>query len=226
MKYKFVFVSKNEIFKMPEDELNKYDDIISLYFPNNSESLAKIYNSVLNADNGESDYIFLIHSDVVFNISDTISHLNSINGKYDVIGLCGCSKISVGQSPLNWYCGSIPYPNDRWGCVTHGELNGQISFFNIHHPNILDHEVACIDGLCIIFTRKAINSGLRFDEKLSPYDFYDTDISMQTILNYKMKLGVIVRKELQHWSAGKSILTPEFLKNEEIFRAKWGFKKH
>ena len=90
---------------------------------------------------------------------------------------------------------------------------------------MLDHEVACIDGLCIIFSRKAIDSGLRFDEALSPFDFYDTDISMQAVIKYKMKVGVIVRKELQHRSVGKSILTPGFLKNEETFRAKWGFQR-
>ena len=154
-----------------------------------------------------------------------MDQLERLNGKYDLVGLCGCAKISVGQSPLNWFCGSIPYPNDRWGCVTHGELGGQVSFFSQHYPDVLDHEVACIDGLCIIFSRKAIDSGLRFDEALSPFDFYDTDISMQAVLKYKMKVGVIVRKELQHWSVGKSILTPGFLKNEEVFRAKWGFQR-
>jgi hypothetical protein len=154
-----------------------------------------------------------------------MSQLETTSGKYDLMGFCGCSKISVGQSPLNWYCGSIPFPEYRWGCVTHGEIGNQTSFFSAHHPNITDHEVSCIDGLCIIFTRKAIDSGLRFDENLSPFDFYDTDISMQAILKYNLKIGVLVRKELQHWSIGKSILTPEFIKNEDIFRAKWKFER-
>ena len=48
---------------------------------------------------------------------------------------------------------------------------------------------------------------------------------MQAVLKYGMKIGVIVRKELQHWSVGKSILTPEFLKNEDVFRIKWGFQR-
>ena len=79
--------------------------------------------------------------------------------------------------------------------------------------------------MCIIFSRKAVDAGLRFDESLSPFDFYDTDISMQAVLKYGIKIGVIVRKELQHWSVGKSILTPEFLKNEDVFRIKWGFQR-
>ena len=166
-----------------------------------------------------------MHADVSFDPVGVMNQLENLNGKYDLIGLCGCARISVGQSPLNWYCGSIPYPGDRWGCVTHGELGGQVSFFSQHHPDVADHEVACIDGLCIIFSRKAIDAGLRFDEMLSPFDFYDTDISMQAVLKYGLKVGVIVRKELQHWSVGKSILSQDFLKNEEAFRAKWGFQR-
>ena len=224
MRFKFAFVSKDSEFKMPREKMDKLDRVHTMYFQDNSEPLSKIYNSVLNEDK-DSDFVLLAHADVSFDPVGVMDQLERLNGKYDLVGLCGCAKISVGQSPLNWFCGSIPYPNDRWGCVTHGELGGQVSFFSQHHPDVLDHEVACIDGLCIIFSRKAIDSGLRFDEALSPFDFYDTDISMQAVLKYKMKVGVIVRKELQHWSVGKSILTPGFLKNEETFRAKWGFQR-
>ena len=221
MKFKFVFVSKDEAFKMPGDSMP--DEVESLYFGNNKEPLSKVYNGVLDQDK-DSDFVLLSHADVSFDVKAVIAQLESLNGKYDLIGMCGCAKISVGQSPLNWFCGSIPYPEHRWGCVTHGELGGHMTFFSSHHPDVADHEVACIDGLCIIFTRKAIDSGLRFDESLSPFDFYDTDISMQAVLKYKMKVGVIVRTELQHWSVGRSILTQDFLKNEEAFRAKWGFQ--
>ena len=39
-----------------------------------------------------------------------------------------------------------------------------------------------------------------------------------------LKLGVIVQKDLQHQSVGKSILTPEFMQSEEKFRAKWNMQ--
>jgi len=222
MKFKFVFVSKDGNFKIPHENLDGLDGVNALYFPNNTESLSKIYNKALNEDEG-SDFVLLTHADVYFDPIGVMDQLKSLNGKYDVIGMCGCARFSVGQSPLNWFCGSAPYPNDRWGCVTHGEIGGRVAFFSQHHPDVLDHEVACIDGLCIIFSRKAIESGLRFDETLSPFDFYDTDISLQAILKYGLKVGVIVRKELQHWSVGKSILRKDFMENENIFRAKWNF---
>ena len=224
MKFKFAFVSKDSSFRMPKEKMDKFGDVETLYFPDNRRSLADVYNGVLNADK-DSDFVLLVHADVEFDADAVMKQLQALCGKYDLIGLCGCAKISVGQSPLNWYCGSMPFPADRWGCVTHGELGNKIAFFSSHHPDVEDHEVACIDGLCIIFTRKAIDAGLRFDENLSPFDFYDTDISMQAVLKYKMKVGVIVRKELQHWSVGRSILSPEFLENEEKFRTKWGFAK-
>lgn len=224
MRFKFVFVSKDSEFKMPREKMDTLDRVHAMYFPSNSEPLSKIYNKVLNED-ADSDFVLLVHADVSFDPVGVMDQLERLNGKYDLVGLCGCAKISVGQSPLNWFCGSIPYPNDRWGCVTHGELGGQVTFFSQHHPDVADHEVACIDGLCIIFSRKAVDAGLRFDESLSPFDFYDTDISMQAVLKYGMKIGVIVRKELQHWSVGKSILTSEFLKNEDVFRIKWGFQR-
>ena len=122
--------------------------------------------------------------------------LEAVKDKYDLIGLCGCDKISVSQSPLNWFCGSRPFPMNRWGCVTHGELGDQITYFSQHSPEILDHEVACIDGLCIVFTKKAVEAGLRFDENLAPF-------------------------ELKHYSVGRSITTDQFLINEIAFRDKW-----
>jgi len=51
------------------------------------------------------------------------------------------------------------------------------SFFNSHSPNVTDHEVSCIDGLCIIVSRKAIDSGIRFDDSVGKFDLYDTDFS-------------------------------------------------
>lgn len=67
-----------------------------------------------------------------------------------------------------------------------------------------------------------MKSDLKFDEKFA-FDQYDTDISLQAILNYKMKVGVLVEKSLQHYSIGKSIMTDEFLAHELDLRKKWGF---
>ena len=222
-KFKFVVVSKDENFKMPLENFIQYG-LTGYLVHNNTESLAKVYNHYLNEFRYNCkdcvDFIVFMHADVQVDVKSFLSHVEQCRNKYDVIGLCGTSVMNVSQSPLNWYTGSNPTPNTRWGCVTHGEIGNQTAFFSSHSPDVTDHEVACIDGLCIVFGPKAIESGMKFDEQFK-YDFYDTDISFQTILNYKLKLGVVVEKSLQHFSVGRSILTKDFLQHEIDFRKKW-----
>ena len=93
-------------------------------------------------------------------------------------------------------------------------------FYNQYRPEIKDTEVVCIDGLCIILSKKLIEKGLRFDTGISDFDFYDTDVSFQTIFNYKGKIGVMI-EPVFHESEGLGILKPEFIEYEKKFREKW-----
>jgi hypothetical protein len=225
----FVIVSQNNYFKI--DKLTadifskKYSNIKFNFVENNSDSLANVYNSFIKKyrELKNIDYLIFMHADVELDIEKFISHIIEVEGKYDVIGLCGCSKISVGQSPLNWWTGSNLYPQHKWGYVNHGELGNKSSFFNSHSPDVTDHEVACIDGLCIILTKNAIEkSNILFDTTFT-FSHYDTDFSFECIFKHNLKLGVIIRKDLKHWSVGKSILTQEFKDSEIKFRNKWKF---
>lgn len=228
MNIKFVIVSKDSNFKMHKERLCIDKEGVSIdveYVPDNKESLAKIYNMRLRDErsNRTHDCIAFMHSDVSFNVPMFIDHLSSIYTKYGLIGLCGTSTFNVSKSPLNWFTSSSSSPYSRWGCVTHGEIGDQTSFFSNHSPSTLDAEVACIDGLCIIFTNIALDTDMEFDETLGKFDFYDSDISCQAMMKYGIKIGVMVQKDLCHYSIGKSITTPEFLDVEEKFRAKWKF---
>ena len=226
MKVKFLVVSKDSSFKMSKEKfagLDTSDEVDFEYVLNNEESLPVIYNRVLKRERASRscDVVAFMHGDVSFNGKAFIEHLKSLAGKYGIIGLCGTSTLNVSQCPLNWWTGSNPTPFTKWGCVTHGELGDQTSWFSEHSPNVMDTEVACIDGLCIMFCKQALDSTIEFDENLGKFDFYDTDISMQAIAKYHIKLGVMVQKDLCHYSVGKSILTSNFLETEEKFRAKW-----
>lgn len=97
-----------------------------------------------------------------------------------------------------------------------------MSYFSEHSPQVTDHPVACIDGLCIIISKKAAELGLRFGNEFS-FDCYDTDLSLSTVMKHKLRLGVLVEKSLHHYSVGKSILTDNFLMTEIKLRKKWGF---
>lgn len=225
MKFLVEILSKDDTTMMdPVDHFpNSHDHTFHVNLDiNNAKPIGQMYNEFIEHHKDDDfDYIVLMHSDVKFDAIGLADHIASVHGKYDVIGLCGCSKISVGQSPFNWFCGSRPYPEFRWGCVTHGEINNQTSYFSQHSPLISDHEVACIDGLCIILSKHAIDVGLRFDPSVGDFDLYDTDISFQAMMTYKLKIGVIIRKDLTHYSLGKSILSNKFLINEYKFRQKW-----
>lgn len=228
MNIKFAIVSKDTSFKMLKEKFDLANDLASIdveYISNNTDGLPKVYNRVLAEERAlkKHDYLVFMHADVSFNARSFIEHLKDVGSKYAVIGLCGTSTFNVSQSPLNWWTGSNPTPYEKWGCVTHGELGDQTSYFSEHSQNVMDREVACIDGLCIIFTRQALDTDMQFDESLGEFDFYDSDISCQTLMKYKLKLGVMVQKDLCHYSVGRSILTPSFLDNEAKFRAKWNF---
>lgn len=190
---------------------------------NNKTNLTIIYNQFLDRIRKSEDkpeFVIFMHHDVDFNINSVLSNIEKCKNKYDIIGLCGTEVLNVSTSPLNWFTGSKTTPNKRWGCVTHGELGNLTSFFSKDRENITDHHVACIDGLCIIFCSSAINSDIKFNEELK-FNCYDTDISLNAILNYKFKIGVVVEQSLKHYSVGKSILNNDFLTEEKILREKF-----
>lgn len=228
-RFTFVFVSKDDKFLLDRAHTDKitqdYPNITFNYVANNTNSLGFVYNTfILEArKQHNTEHLIFMHADVKLNLINLVNHILRTQTKYDIIGLCGCSKISVGNSPLNWFTGSKQFPNFRWGCVQHGELANAETYFSSHSPHITDHEVACIDGLCICLNYNALyHNDILFDERFS-FNHYDTDFSFECVFNKNLKLGVLVQKDLEHWSVGKSILTPEFMVTEKIFREKWKF---
>lgn len=225
-KFEFLIVSPSERVDFDVVAARAHQDVNVTAMLNNKEPLAKIYNTFLRDARSavqKPEFVIFMHHDVQLNVSSFINHLDEVKGKYDVIGLCGTEELNVSQSPLNWFTGSRFVPNKRWGCVTHGEVANSTSFYSSDRADVTDHQVACIDGLCMTFGKKALDSKLEFDESFM-FDQYDTDISLQTILTYHMKLGVIVERSLQHFSIGKSILGTSFIEHEKDLRKKWNIE--
>ena len=164
----------------------------------------------------------LSHADVKFNPVSFISHLIWIDGKYEMIGLAGTKNLNASSSPLNWFVGSNQFPYSRYGDVTMTDKNGSEvrCFYNQHQPDVKDTEVACIDGLCIILSKKLIEKGFRFDTGISDFDFYDTGASFKCLFEMKGKIGVMI-EPVFHESEGLGILKPEFLEDENKFSERW-----
>lgn len=202
---------------------NYVDSIHVNVCADNKTNLTTVYNEFLTKVRKEEqkpEFVIFMHHDAELDAKQLIYDLRRCKDRYDVIGLCGTEVLNISQSPLNWYTGSRPTPDRRWGCVTHGELGNSKAFFSQDRADVRDHEVACIDGVCIVFGPNAIASELMFDEQFK-FDQYDTDLSLQVVMKYKMKLGVVVEESLMHYSVGKSIMTKDFLEHEKDLRKKW-----
>lgn len=190
---------------------------------NNKEVLTKLYNSILakyRSNEYSVDYVIFMHSDVNFNIENFVKHLLSLEDKYDIIGLAGSKKINLKATPLSWFTASNDRSDERYGYIV-SKFNGMDipSFFNENHPNVTDTETASVDGLCMILSKKIIDSDIKFDEQFEN-DFYDLDFCLQSMLNYNFTVGTMI-EPTYHTSVGESILGTKFLEFENKFREKW-----
>lgn len=87
------------------------------------------------------------------------------------------------------------------------------------HPGVHDY-LATIDGCCFWVNKKMFKEGVRFDNNLKGYHFYDTDICCQALeRHYKVStINVVVK----HDSEGQ--MPKDFDKLREIFFNKWNAK--
>lgn len=196
------------------------------FLSNNSLSLTVAYNKFLDdirENHKDTDYVILMHSDVAFDYAKLISTLEKLGDKYDLIGFAGTKKAKISQSPLTWFTGSIPFPEERFGKIAMktGD-NLSESFYNEKNPDVTDTRVALVDGLCLILNKKMLESDIRFDERFGN-DFYDSDFCLQCLKNYDFKIGVIVMPVV-HLSVGESVKSKQFLGVNKDFCEKWGIE--
>ena len=123
-KIKILTISKNEKFN-----LTKIDGLEYVEIPNNTKKITTLYNEQLRISS-EYDFLVCMHGDVDVDLNHMIPHMIECSKKYDIMGLCGCQKINVSQSPLNWFTGSMFNPECRFGSVIHGEDNNKRTFYN------------------------------------------------------------------------------------------------
>lgn len=230
VKIHFVITDKEDKFLLCEDDFRNVQvpgvEISYTFNANNTNPLCVAYNAELAIARlkGEYDHLVFIHGDVSFDVKEFVERLVALGDRYDMVGLAGTKKLDVSISPLNWFNGSRNSTNSRYGDITMS-MNGNWTrcFYNENFdPEKKDVEVACIDGLCISFNRKMIEGEIMFDNALGGFDMYDTDISLQCILTYGYKVGVMILPT-RHTSIGPGIMSESFKEVERKFRDKWNF---
>lgn len=175
MKFKFVVATqKPEGSRLPiHDYLEKVkhpeiDVELDINY-NNTSGLSATYNKSLS-NIEDFDFIAFIHDDVYIN--DHMFFDKVINSKFDVIGNVGGLQYVV---PPDWK--TRPF---LWTEASKGKASGFVLHKHPTDPNIFIPSsfglspLPCVwlDGQMIIFNRKALESGLVWDEDFT-FDFYD-----------------------------------------------------
>lgn len=180
---------------------------------NNSLSLSRLYYSMLNNEQIESDIVVFCHDDIEFlkkGWGEELIRLFSKNKKYGIIGVAGSAEFDEKAAWWNY--------KRRYGQVLH-KHNGK-SWLTAFSP-LLDkdlEEVCVIDGLFIAVKRSRISKN--FDPELPGFDFYDIDFCLANFLDGKSKIGVTTNIRLAHKSIGE--LSENWYKNREIINRKYG----
>ena len=222
MKFKFVIATgKSEGTRLPIHDFldNVKHDNIEVYLDihyNNTSGLPTVYNKAID-NSTDFDFVAFIHDDVWINDHQFFSKV--INSKFDVIGAVGGlfwgvpKGFPIDEKPLIWTTATCG--RGMSGFMNHDLKNG---YFFPSSYGIAPKPTETLDGSIIIFARKAIQSGLRWDEQFN-FHFYDMDICFSAH-RLGLKVGT-ANLLLTHESVGGSVFQPEFMESQRKFIAKW-----
>lgn len=218
-----------EIIPVAERKPEQVDTKTVFYIDNTlGDSMAKKYNYAI-------ENIVLKNNDpiICFRHDDTqiITPLDICNYKLTKlyengdVGIAGVIGTIALDTNCTWWNG-VPRAGGRWtygsGYIIQGgkDKDGKpIEYPMKEHPGVHDY-LATVDGCCMFFPKWIFEEGLRFDENLVGFHFYDTDISLQVLeRGYKVSTIDIT---IKHFSEGKP---PEIFEQlKKVFFDKWNKK--
>ena len=163
------------------------------------------------------DYIAVMHNDVIIMEDDWLEKILSVMEKDPGIGIAGLA----GRKEI--------YDT---GCVNEASLKHNLRAEDLNAPMSEDvAEVAVIDGLCFIMSRRFLEKSEGFDESYGYMHCYDLDISLQSIrAGFR---NVVVKVAAMHIGNGgmtrrlgeyKDLVKDDYgllKKNCNIFAGKW-----
>ena len=205
----------------------KHDGIdveLSIYYGNTS-GLPKVYNKAID-NSTDLDLIVFTHDDIHIRDCEFFPHIiSTMKIGADVIAAVGSTfygvpkGFDIDHQPLIWTKASCGHPCS--GFMLHTIRDKQGNNTNLVLPSsygVAPKQILVSDGCFMCFTKKAIQSGLRFDTNLR-FHWYDIDCSIQANkLGLKMMTAPIL---LQHDSMGQSVVQPEFMEAQKYVLNKW-----
>lgn len=218
-----------EIVPVTEHKPENVDTNRVFYIDNTQgDSMAKKYNyAIENIVLKNNDPIICFrHNDCTIKTSIDVCDykLTKLFEEKDV-GLAGVIGTIALDTNCTWWNG-VPRAGGRWtygsGYIIQGGVGQDgkpIEYPMNDHPGVHDY-LATVDGCCMFFPRWVFEEGLRFDESLKGFHFYDTDISLQ-VLERGLKVSTI-DITVKHSSEGKP--PKEFEELKKHFFEKWNKK--
>ncbi len=219
-----------EIIPIKERIEEKTVDTDKVFYIDNTQgvSMAEKYNYAIENIILKSDdpVICFRHYDTYLVTPKDICHykLEKMFEKH-TIGIAGVIGTIALDRSCCWWHGVLNAggrANFGSGSIIQGGLNEQcqvIEYPMNDHPGNHDY-LATVDGCCMFLPKWIFEEGLRFDENLKDYHFYDTDISLQ-VLERGYKVSTVDVK-VKHYSQGKP--PRQFDDLRKVFFAKWDKK--
>lgn len=188
------------------------------YIANSDElnSMAKKYNYAIEKYclPSNEQYFCFRHDDLTIRTaSDIVDYKLSNLFKTTNVGVAGVIGTFLLENSAVWWLPNRPI--NAAGNIVQGFPDG-------HENTMADWPgthvgLATVDGCCLFISRKLLEAGIRFDENLPGYHFYDADICCQALANgFDVATVDILTK---HESTGE--MPPEFEQYRQQFLAKW-----
>lgn len=162
---------------------------------------------------GGYDVVVFLHDDIILN--DCMIYEKLVEAKnrgMDVVGVAGGKGwVPPPDRSAHWGWTSASRSCGMAGIVNHVSPEGKL--FASHYGETPTRTLT-VDGCFMVFMNKALDKGLRFNQKYD-FDFYDMALSMDA---YKLGLKTGVEPVLlTHLSRGEGIRKPEFLESQNKF---------
>lgn len=186
------------------------------------DSIAKKYNyAIENIILKQQDNVCcFIHDDATIldekKCNLTLKKIFEEHPNTGVLGVIGCFMLE--QSCAWWQTMRGPEGPCTFGNIIQGYDDGSEHEMTDEKGTCFD--ATTVDGCCMFFNKMIFEKGLRFDEDLPGYHFYDADICLQ-ILSMGYDVG-IVDILIKHASEGKIPINWNAMRS--LFYHKWFLK--